>query len=138
MKSALRVRGRTVRWAAGAAVLMAVVAAAYWDLRHAPPVYPPGTALLRQGIRTVPIGGMGTLSPEAALSEAESEGLAGGAMAVRLVELRGFGYRGRAWEVSATHAQYQPLGGPPVHGEWVVLFFDPQDGRLLGYAAVNP
>lgn len=137
MISGARPGRRFPRWVIGVAVVLAAIAGIYLDVRNAPPVYPSTASLAREGVSAVPVSGSGNLSPEEALSSAESDGLAGGSMAVRLVRLDAFGYRGRAWEVSATHAQYQPLSGPAVKGDWVVLFFNPEDGRLLGFAVVN-
>ncbi len=128
---------RFPRWAVGLAVFVAAAAAVYFDVRHAPPVYPSGAALRARGVVATPISSRSVLlSPEEALSSAETDGLAGGALSVRLVRLDAFGYGGPAWEVSATHAQYQPLSGPAVAGAWVVLFFNPNDGRLIGYVGV--
>lgn len=128
---------RFPRWTVGPAVFLAVAAAVYFDARHAPPVYPSGAALRAQGVIATPISSHSVrLSPEEAISSAETDGLAGGALSVRLVRLQAFRYRGPAWEVSATHAQYQPLSGPAVSGAWVVLFFNPNDGRLIGYVGV--
>lgn len=137
MTGGVRSPKRFPRWMVGAAVVVAASAGIYFDVRHAPPVYPSARALRAQGIVTAPLPTrVAHLSPEEALSSAETDGLAGGSMAVRLVHLSGFGYHGRAWEVSATHAQYQPLSGPAIAGAWVVLFFNPNDGRLIGYVSV--
>ena len=117
--------------------LMLVGGGVYLKIRHAPPVFPPAASLRAERVQATPYTGTVHVTPEEAMSAAQTDGLSGTAISIQLVHLKAFGYRGSAWEVSAVDGSFPTPSGPVLHGPWVVLFFSPRTARLIGWIRVN-